>query len=174
MHTSFYGFLKVHGLDPEKDLKQGLFLPANAAADALRIGQVDAFMEIAAIPTSYITELSLTHKIDLVRFEPGTIDKLVVDMPRFSKVVIPAGTYKGIDEDVESVGIPSLWGCREDLPEDIVYNMVKAVYSEEGLTYLGNVHPSGKAIKLEYAVKWIPMPLHPGAEKFFKEKGLLK
>jgi uncharacterized protein len=75
---------------------------------------------------------------------------------------------------VETVGMAALWACRSDLPDDLVYKLVKAMYSDEGLDYLGKVHPAGKGIKKENAARWAPIPLHPGAEKFFKEEGFLK
>ena len=173
MHKLFYDWLKIHGLDPETDIKS-VFLPASAAVDALKTGQIDAAMQIAAIPTPDITEVSLTHDVEIIRFAPGYRDKLVNEMPKYLAMVIPAGTYKGIDEDVETVGMAALWACRADLSEDLVYKMVKAMYSREGLEYLGKVHPAGKGIKLENAAKWAPIPFHPGAERFFKEAGLLK
>jgi uncharacterized protein len=173
MHKLFYDWLAIHGLDPEKDIKS-VFLPASEAVDALKAGRIDAAMQIAAIPTPDITEVSLTHDVEIIRFAPGKRDQLVKEMPKYLPMVIPAGTYRGIDEDVETVGMAALWACRSDLPDDLVYKLVKAMYSEEGLDYLGKVHPAGKGIKLENAARWAPIPLHPGAEKFFKEKGFLK
>jgi len=87
--------------------------------------------------------------------------------------LLPAGTYKGIDEDVETVGMGAMWACSMNLPDELVYNMVKAIYSVEGLEYLTTVHPAAKGITVENAAKWTPIPLHPGAEKFFKEVGLI-
>ncbi|MFH1124146.1 MAG: TAXI family TRAP transporter solute-binding subunit, partial [Pseudomonadota bacterium] len=173
MHKLFYDWLKIHGLDPETDIK-GVFLPASAAVDALKTGRIDAAMQIAAIPTADITEVSLTHDVEIIRFAPGYRDKLVNEMPKYLAMDIPAGTYKGIDENVETVGMAALWACKADLPEDLVYKLVKSMYSPEGLAYLGKVHPAGKGIKLENAAKWAPIPLHAGAERFFKEAGLLK
>ena len=89
-------------------------------------------------------------------------------------MVIPAGTYRGINEDIETVGMAALWACKKDLPDDLVYTIVKAMYSPAGLAYLAKVHPAGKGIKLENAAKWAPIPTHPGAVKFFKEAGVLK
>jgi TRAP transporter TAXI family solute receptor len=173
MHKLFYDWLAIHGLDPEKDI-ESVFLPARAAVDSLKTGRIDAAMQIAAIPTPDITELSLTHKVHIIRFAPGYREKLVETMPKYLPMVIPAGTYRGIDEDVETVGMAALWACKKDLPDDLVYKLVKSMYSSEGLTYLGKVHPAGKGIKLENAAKWEPIPLHPGAKRFFKEAGLLK
>ncbi len=173
MHKLFYDWVKIHGLDPEKDF-ESVFLPARAAVDALKTGQVDAAMQIAAIPTPDITELSLTHDVEIIRFAPGMRDKLVKEMPKYLAMTIPAGTYRGIDEDIETVGMAALWACRKDLSDHLIYKIVKSMYSEKGLTYLGKVHPAGKGIKLKNAALWAPIPFHPGAEKFFKEAGVLK
>jgi len=173
MHKLFYDWVRIHGLDPENDF-ESVFLPARAAVDALKTGQIDAAMQIAAIPTPDITEISLTHNVAIIKFAPGVREKLVEEMPKYLPMIIPAGTYRGIDEDIETVGMAALWACREDLSESLVYDIVKSTYSKEGLTYLGKVHPAGKGIKLENAAKWAPIPFHPGAEKFFREAGVLK
>ncbi len=173
MHKLFFDWVRIHGLDPEKDMKI-VYLPSRGAVDALKTGQIDAAMEIAAIPTPSITELSLTHAVTIVRFAPGYQDKLVKAMPKYLPMTIPAGTYKGIDEDIQTVGMAALWACRVDLSEDLIYKLVKAIYSPAGLEYLGKVHPAAKGIKLENAAKWAPIPFHPGAEKFFREAGVMK
>lgn len=173
MHKLFFDWIKIHGLDPEKDMKI-VFLPGKGAVDAIKMGRIDAAMEIAAIPTPNLTELSLTHEIDIIRFAPGYREKLVNAMPKYLPMVIPAGTYRKINEDVETVGMAALWACRADLPDELVYNLVKSIYSPQGLAYLAKVHPAGKGIKLDNAAKWAPIPFHPGAERFFKEAGVLK
>jgi TRAP transporter TAXI family solute receptor len=173
MHRLFYDWVKIHGLDPEKDFKKSVFLPASAAMEALKMGQVDVVMEIAAIPTSSITELSLTDNIQIIQFASGYREKLIEASPEYLPMTIPAGTYKGMDEDVETVGMAAMWACRMDLPDEMVYNLVKSIYSTEGLEYLATVHPAASGITLENAAKWTPIPLHPGAEKFFKEVGLI-
>ena len=173
MHRLFYDWVKIHGLDPEKDFKKIVFLPGSAAMEALKMGQIDVVMEIAAIPTSSITELSLTNDIQIIQFAPGYREKLIEASPEYLPMTIPAGTYKKIVEDVETVGMGAMWACSMDLPDELVYNMVKAIYSTEGLEYLATVHPAAKGISLENAAKWNPIPLHPGAEKFFKEVGLI-
>jgi len=173
MHKLFYDWVKAHGMNPEKDFKT-VFMPTAAVPDALKMGQIDAAMEIAAIPTPVLTELSLTEEIQIIQFAPGVRDKLVKAMPKYLPMVIPGGTYRGIDKDIETVGMAAIWACRADLPDDLVYNIVKAIYSPEGLAYLGKVHPAGKAIKLENAANFEPIPFHPGAIKFFKEAGVLK
>ena len=174
MHRSFYDWVKIHGLDPEKDFKKTVFLPAREAMEALKTGQVDMVMEISTLPTPSITELSLTKKIHILEFAPGYRDKLMKEMPKYLPVLIPTGSYNGIDHDLDSVGTGAMFGCRADLPDDVVYEVTKAVYNKEGLAYLAQVHAAGKGISLENATKWTPIPLHPGAEKFYREKGVLK
>jgi len=173
MYKFLYDFVRVHGLDPEKDMKT-VFLPTRAAIDAIKTGRIDAAMQIAAIPTADITEVSLTHNVEIIRFAPGMREKLMKEKPKYMPMVIPAGTYRGINEDVETVGVAAIWVCRQDLSEDIVYKIVKSFYSPEGLEYIGKVHAAGKKIKLENAANWSSIPFHPGAEKFFREVGLLK
>jgi len=174
MHKIFFEICEFHGINPEEDFKKIVYLPADAAVQAIKMGQVDVVMEIAAIPTAGLTELSLTHDFQILKFAPDLRDKLVAGNPKYLAMTIPAGTYKGIDEDVETVGMGAMWACQKDLSEDLVYEMVKTLYSEAGLKHMASVHPAAKSISLENAAKWRPIPLHPGALKFFQEKGLLK
>lgn len=174
MHKIFFEICEFHGLDPERDFKKIVYLPADAAIQAIKMGQVDVVMEIAAIPTAGLTELSLTHDIQILKFAPQLRDKLVEEYPKYMAMTIPAGTYKGIDEDIETVGMGAMWACQKDLSEELVYEMVKSLYSEEGLKHMASVHPAAKSISLENAAKWAPIPLHPGAKKFFQEQGLIE
>ncbi len=172
MHKFMSMYLKAHGIDPEKDVK--LFhLPPMESVDALRDGRIDAVMEIAAIPTAALTDLSVTHPITIIEFAPGLREKFLKENPMFVPLTIPAGTYKGVDKDVPTVGMLAIWACRKDLPEDIVYEIVKAIYSNEGLAYLKKVHSAAQSITREDAAKNMPIPIHPGAIKFYKEAGLL-
>lgn len=174
MHQQFFHWVKIHGLDPEKDFKKIVYLPAREAMEALKAGQVDAVMETSTLPTPTLSELSLTHDLVLITFAPGYRDKLIAEMPQYLPLSVPAGTYKGIDHEVETVGSGAMWGVRADVDENLVYSMVKAAYSPEGLAYMGKVHSAGKGMSLENAAKWTPIPLHPGAERFYKEAGVLK
>jgi len=173
MHQQFYDWVRVHGIDPEKDFK-GVFLPAREAMEALKTGQVAAVMEVSTLPTPTISELALTHDIRFVTFAPGMRDKLIAELPKYLPMTIPAGSYKGVDAGVDTVGSGAMWACRADVDEKLVYAMVKALYSKEGLEYLAKVHAAGAGIKLENAARWTPIPLHPGAEKFFREAGVMK
>jgi len=173
MHKSFFDWVGIHGLE-EKDFKKVVYLPAQAAMEALKIGQVDAVMEIAAIPTSAMLELSLIRDIEIIQFAPGYLEKLIEEKPKYYSITIPAGSYRGLDEDIDTVGMAVIWICSKDLPEEIAYQAVKAIYSPEGLDYLKKVHSAAEGITTEGSVGATPIPWHPGAEKYFKEIGLLK
>ena len=173
MQQQFYDWAGVHGIT-EKDFKKVVLLPGQAAMEALKMGQVDAVMETAAIPTTAILELSLTEDIDFVRFAPGYIEKLIEEKPKYYSINIPKGSYRGIDEDIETVGMGVIWICNKDLSEEIAYQMVKSFYTNEGLEYLRSVHSAADGITLEGAASTSPIPWHTGAEKYFKEIGLLK
>lgn len=174
MHQQFFDWVRVHGIDPDKDFKKVVFLPAREAMEALKAGQVDAVMEVSTLPTPTISELALTHDLVLITFAPGYREKLTEAMPQYLPLTLPAGTYKGVDADVETVGSGAMWGTRADVDENVIYEIVKAAYSPSGLEYMGKVHAAGKGMSLENAAKWTPIPLHPGAEKFFREAGALK
>jgi uncharacterized protein len=172
MHKFMSMYLQAHGINPEKDVKL-VYLPPMEAIDSIRDGQLDAVMEIAGIPTAAIIDLSVTHPVSIVEFAPGVREKFLQDNPMFVSLTIPANTYKGVDKDVPTVGMLAIWACVKDLPEDLVYQMVKAIYSDEGLAYLRSVHAAGQSITREDAAKNMPIPLHPGAIKYYKEAGLL-
>jgi len=172
MHKFMSLYLEAHGIDPKNDVKL-VYLPPMEAVDAIRNGQIDAIMEIAGIPTAALTDLSVTHPITIIQFAPGLREKFLKDNPMFSPLTIPAGTYKGVDRDVPTVGMAAIWACGKTLPDDLIYQMVKAIYSKDGLDYLRKIHAAGQSITLEDAAKNMPIPLHPGAIKFYKEAKLM-
>jgi len=98
--------------------------------------------------------------------------KLVAEMPWYYEITIPKGTYMGQAEDVKTVAVANLLICRDDLPEDLVYNMTKTIY--ENQQTLVNAHKAAKDIQLKDALNGMTVPLHPGAEKYYKEKGIKK
>jgi TRAP transporter TAXI family solute receptor len=102
--------------------------------------------------------------------ESGFFDKY----PYFSRLKIPAGTYKGVDYDVPSFQDSALWVANAKVPADVVYALLSKIYTPEGLAHMVNVKSTAKAMSVEGGITGIITPLHPGAEKFWKEKGVLK
>lgn len=173
MHLDFYRWAEANGIDPEKDFGKVLFLPARDAMEAVKTGQADMAMEISSVPSPQIAELSLLSPISIIEFLPGAREKVLEEYAQYLPVTVPAGSYNGIESDQLTVGSGAMFACRADLSEELVYNIVKAVYSEEGIQYLGNVQSVLKTLTPELAVEFTPIPLHPGAERYFREIGVL-
>ena len=134
-----------------------------------RLLDVSVYMQ--PVPSQSIVDIETVRPMTLLKMDDGILDKIVGEFPEYSKTVVPAGTYKGQKEDVEVISILHVVVVSETLSEDLVYEMTKAIF--ENVEDIGAVHPIVKAqMSLENAVKELPVPLHPGAERYFKEQGL--
>lgn len=162
--------LNIHGITYDDIEEQ--YMSFAEAADALKDERIDALFTTAGIPTSSIVELSTTKEITLVEITPEKIQELVQKVPYYSQFTIPKETYKGMDKDVLTVTCLAQWVCDESLDVDVVYHIVKSVFEHKA--DLEKVHAKGKDITPENAVKGVAIPFHPGAEKYFKELGLIK
>lgn len=147
------------------------FLTFTEAAEALQDKTIKAEFVGSPIPNSSIASLALTNGIRLVPFSDSERDKIVKDYPYLTKAVIPGGAYKGVDTDTNTVAVQTVMVCRTDLPDDVVYKFVKAVFEHKD--ELNVIHPSFKETTLENATPVI-IPVHPGAVKYYKEKGVYK
>jgi TRAP transporter TAXI family solute receptor len=94
--------------------------------------------------------------------------------PYFSKLAVPAGTYKGVDKDVPSFQDSALWVANAKTPDDVVYELLSIIYTPEGLKHMVEQKKTFKNMSLETGATNIVTPFHPGAEKFWKEKGMMK
>jgi uncharacterized protein len=145
------------------------------AADAFKNGQLDAFWVFAGFPNASVLEAALQTDVRLLNTSADGEDaNLFKDYPYFGDITIPANTYSGQDKEVKTFQDAALWVANKKVPADVVYNMLKAVYSDAGLKYMVEVHKSAKGMSIETGTKGIITPLHPGAEKFWKEKGAIK
>ena len=160
--------LGAYGITFEDINKQNLSF--QASADALKDGKIDAFFCTAGAPTVAITDLSTTTGIVLVEIDNEHLAKLQKDYGFYAAYTVPAGTYNGIDKDAQTVAVKATFIVSNDLSEDTVYNLTKAVY--ENIDDYS--HDKAKEMNLEYAVSSISVPFHPGAEKYFKEVGAIK
>jgi len=116
-----------------------------------------------------------TNAIDLVDLDQDATESGFYEKyPYFTRVKIPAETYKGVDRDVASFQSSALWVANANVPDEIVYDLLSNIYTEKGLKYMAIQKETFKDMSKETGIKGIVTPLHPGAEKFWKEKGLLK
>ena len=147
----------------------------NDAAAAFGNNQLDAFWLFTAFPSGAVIMAAQTNDIDLINLEKDAIDSgYFKKYPYFSKLAVPSGTYRGVDHDTPSFQDSALWVANADVPEDVVYNILSAIYTDEGLAHMVGQKKTFKAMSIKDGVKGIVTPLHPGAIKFWKEKGVLK
>lgn len=159
------------GLDFDKDI-DAKFLSFAEAATALKDKQIDAAFLVAGIPTAAITDLGTQRDVFVVPIDGTTAENLMKDYSFYTEYIIPANTYKGQTEDIKTLTVKSMLAVSSKLSEDVVYNMLKSLYENgERVTAAHNV---GKFIVKETGLEGMSITLHPGAEKYFKEIGLIK
>ncbi len=163
--------LQAHGIDINKDIKV-MFLSFAEAAEALKNGTLDVARMGGGIPTAAVTELTTTKDVTFVQPDRAIMDKIVKDYPYWAYTMVKAGTYKGQTEDYLSPAGGTITFTRNDLPEDVVYRVQKAIleHNED----LKKVHPDAAQWDLANATKNIDIPFHPGAIKYYQEKGVWK
>ena len=98
--------------------------------------------------------------------------KLTQKYPFLAVAKVPANAYKGIAQEVPTVAVNAVLIAGNQLKEDMVYNLTKALF--ENQADLASAHAKGKEVNLQYAVQGVSVPFHPGAVKYYKEKGLMK
>ena len=145
-------------------------LSFQASADALKDGKIDAFFCTAGAPTVAITDLATTTEIVIVEIDAEHLASLQKDYGFYAEYKIPAGTYKGVDADATTVAVKATFIVSNDLSEQVVYELTKAIYENKD----EYAHDKAKEMSLEYAVSSVSVPFHPGAEKYFKEVGAIK
>jgi len=157
----------------EKDI-QPEYLKPNQAGDKLRDGGLDAFFFVGGYPTSAISELaSAGGGIDLVPVTGPEVDKMRQQYGFFAVDTIPANTYKGVGE-VKTIAVGAQWVTSSKQPDALIYEIVKTLYNDNSRKQLDAGHAKGKLITRATATAGAGIPFHPGAEKFYKEAGLLK
>ena len=152
-----------------KDLGKVEYLPFAESVDLMKNRQLNATLQSAGLGVASLKDLSTSSEINVVAVPKETVDK--IGSP-FVSVIIPANTYTGQDKDVPTAAVVNYLVTSSAVSDDLAYQMTKLVY--ESLPELANAHAAGKEIKLEAAATGSPVPLHPGAIRFYKEKGLIK
>jgi TRAP transporter TAXI family solute receptor len=163
--------LGAYGLT-EKDIKPE-YLKPGPAGERLRDGQLDAYFFVGGYPTGAISELATSSGISLVPISGPQAEKLLAEYKFFAKDTVPAGVYKDVAE-TQTISVNAQWVTSAKQPEDLVYKITKALWSEDARKQLDAGHAKGKQITLKTATTGLGIPLHPGAEKFYKEAGVLK
>ncbi len=146
----------------------------NDAAAAFGNNQLDAFWLFTAFPSGAVIMAAQQNKIAMIDLNADAeASGFYEKYPYFAKLAVPAGTYKGVDYDTPSFQDSTLWVANSKVPADVVYKLLEAIYTPEGLAHMVNVKKTAKAMSIKDGIKGVVTPLHPGAEKFWKEKGAL-
>jgi hypothetical protein len=147
----------------------------NDAAQAFGNKQLDAFWLFTAFPSGAVIMAAQTNDIDLINLDADAeASGFYKKYPYFGKLAVPAGTYKGVDYDAGAFQDSALWVANSKVSADTVYKLLTMIYSDEGLKHMYGQKKTFKKMSLDTGATNIVTPFHPGAEKFWKEKGQLK
>ena len=147
----------------------------NDAAAAFGNNQLDAFWLFTAFPSGAVIMAAQTNDIALLDLNNDAESSgFYKKYPYFGKLAVPAGTYRGVDYDAGSFQDSALWVANTKVSADAVYKLLALIYTDEGLKHMYEQKKTFKKMSLETGATNIVTPFHPGAEKFWKEKGMLK
>lgn len=140
------------------------------AATKFKDGQIDAAFGLLSLPASNIEDITTAKEVRVLAVDNEAMKKLQEKYPFYQPLTIPGGTYKGQDEDVQTATLKAVMYAKSDLSEDLVYNLTKTMYEKQ--PDIASAHQAGKQIDLQKALEGVTTPIHPGAKKYFEEKGI--
>ena len=162
--------LKLFSLNPNKDIK-ALRIKQSQGCDAFKDGRIDAVFGDVGWPNSSFMELTTVRKVKILSFSDADLKMISDAYASLPPETIPAGTYKNQTEDIHTYTESGPWVCRADLPEELIYQIVKAIHENQDWL-VKNVHKAIARWQFDPAVGKLA-PLHPGAAKYYKELGLM-
>ena len=151
-----------------EDLSRTEYLPFGESVELIKNRQLDATLQSAGLGVASIKDLSISIPTNIVAVPPEIAERLGAP---FVAETIPAGTYEGQSEDVPTVAITNILVTHEDVSEELAYEMTRQLF--ENLDEMTAAHAAARAISAQNGPKGLPIPLHPGAERYYKENGLL-
>lgn len=157
--------LGVYGMDAEKDINP-VYQSFGDSAESLKDGKIDAAFIVAGAPTTAITDLSTSGQVYLVSIDDEHIAELISISPYYSAFTVSADTY-GMPEDAQTVAIAAVVLARDDVAEDEIYSFVSTIFENSDKLQ----HGKAAELNLEFASSITDVPYHPGAAKYFTEKG---
>ena len=163
--------LAAYGMT-EKDMKAE-YLKSQQAADKVKDGTLDAFFSVSGWPNGAIAELAATVGVDLVPIDGPQADGLIRQYSFLAADEIPENAYRNV-AGVKTVSVNAIWATSSKQPEPLIYNITAALWNPSTRKLLDSGHAKGRSIRFETAVQGLGIPLHAGAERFYKEKGLIK
>ena len=168
--TNFMAEAVLKSLDIAPDSYRDSRLSFTENANALRDSTIDVGVWSVGPGTSSILDLATTHEINMIGFSPEQTQRILSANETYSAVELAGGVYRGIDKPVSTIGVWNVMICQASLDTEMVYKLVKALFEHND--YLQKIHPSAAYTTPENAVKYSPIPLHPGTIKYLEEKGI--
>lgn len=154
------------------DLGRSVNLSFAEASNAMKDRQVDGYAVTGGVPTSAITDTTTAVDIALLPIEGDVAKKVMDKYPFYVPAKVPANAYKGVTQDVNTIAVLSTIVVREDLDTDLVYWLTKTLVEQQA--ELAQAHAKGKELSKDSITKGLTVPLHPGAEKYYREVGILR
>ena len=162
----------MQGLSVDPEQFKLAFMGYGGSASALQNGTIDGMNTPAGVPVGAVTQAfaALGEDIQILSFTDAQIKQANGDYNIWTKYEISANTYPGVDKPITTIAQPNFLAVREDISEEDVYQLTKAIY--ENLPFLQGIHKATKAMALEKGIAGLPVPLHPGAARYYKEVGI--
>lgn len=161
---------RAYGLEQGKDFRVSV-LRVSDLINALRDGNVDMSVYFAGAPTSTVTDLAMSRPLRFLPYDDEKADQVLKAGPYFFKAPLAKDVYPGVKENVPTLHIPILFVCRDDVPEPVVYGLTKALM--ERTEDLRQIHPEAASFgTIDNAGKSMVVPIHPGAARYYAEKGV--
>jgi hypothetical protein len=159
------------GIEPDQEFEVA-YMGYTPTAEALQNGTIKGANMPGGVPVSAVSQAfaAMSGNLTILDFTEEQIAQANSEFELWPPYEIPAGTYPGQDEAVTTIAQPNFLAVREDIPEEDVYLITKTIY--ENLPFLQNIHAATKDMALEKAIAGLPVPLHPGALRFYEEQGI--
>lgn len=141
----------------------------NETADALRDGDIEAGFWSVGPPTSSILNLATTRDVTLIGFNDEEISNVMEEVPVFAPYELRAGLYEGMDEPVQTIGIPNVLVASSEMDDEVAYQITKLLF--EHTDELIDIHPAANDTTVEFSVNSTPIPFHAGALRYYEEVG---
>lgn len=162
----------LKGLNINPDKFNLTYLGYGASADGIKNGNIDGMNTPAGVPASAVTRLyaSLGNKVTVLSFTDKQLKEANSEYNLWTRYVIPANTYPGQTKEVQTIAEPNFLATRSDVSENDVYLLTKSLY--ENLGYLSAIHQATAGMSIEKAITGLAVPLHPGAVRYYRERGI--
>lgn len=163
-------FLEYFGV--KKDDFKPYYYTYKETVEGIQDGSLDGGFVGGGYPVAIYTELAMKHDVRIVNVDDGVLKKVISEHPYYYGSVVKAKSYKGLDQDVSIYGFTTGLFTLASVSDERMYEMVKSLFDHKDDYYA--IHKSAKDMTLADAMKGIPVPFHPGAEKYYREAGVLK